>query len=118
MKYVQKTRIQKMRRAKRTRTHGRAASALPRLSVFRSNRHIGVQLIDDIQGVTILQASDAELEATKQPLLERTRLVGAAIGKKAHEKNIGRVRFDRGHRRYHGVIRALAEGARSHGLQF
>jgi len=91
----------------------------PRLSVFRSHRHLWVQLIDDTSGVTLAAASDRDVKEKKQSSArDRAGMLGALIAARAAEKNIMKVVFDRGGYAYHGGIRALAEGARKGGLQF
>ncbi len=92
----------------------------PRLAVFRSNTDIYVQLIDDLQGVTIAAASskDKDIAAQAGTKSEKSKLVGAAIARKAGELNVKDVVFDRGGYLYHGRVKAVAEGAREGGLQF
>jgi large subunit ribosomal protein L18 len=92
----------------------------PRLSVFRSNTDIYVQLIDDDNGKTLAAASskDKDIAAQKVPKVEKSKLVGAAIARKATELGITAVRFDRGGNLYHGRVKAVADGAREGGLQF
>ena len=92
----------------------------PRLSVFRSNKQIYAQLIDDINGVTMVAASSSmkDMQDTKGPKVDLAREVGKAIAAKATQSGITSVVFDRGGYLYHGRIKALAEGAREGGLQF
>jgi large subunit ribosomal protein L18 len=92
----------------------------PRLSVFRSNTDIYVQLIDDDNGKTLAAASskDKDIAAQKVTKVEKSKLVGAAIARKATELGITAVRFDRGGNLYHGRVKAVADGAREGGLQF
>jgi len=92
----------------------------PRLSVFRSNNEIYVQLIDDSKGQTLASASskDKEIAAQKVNKTEKGKLVGAAIARKATEIGLKEVVFDRGGYLFHGRVKALAEGAREGGLQF
>jgi large subunit ribosomal protein L18 len=90
----------------------------PRLSVFRSNTGIYVQLIDDISGKTLLSASSKELKSEKGTKSELSKKVGIAIAEKAKAKGIIDVVFDRGGNLYHGRVKALAEGAREGGLNF
>lgn len=92
----------------------------PRLSVFRSNADIYAQLIDDANGVTLASASSKEkdIAAQKAPKTEKSKLVGAAIARKAGELGIKAVVFDRGGYIYHGRVKAVAEGAREGGLDF
>jgi large subunit ribosomal protein L18 len=92
----------------------------PRLSVFRSNNEIYVQLIDDSKGETLASASsrDKDIAAQKANKTEKGKLVGAAIARKASELGLKQVRFDRGGYLYHGRVKAVADGAREGGLQF
>jgi large subunit ribosomal protein L18 len=92
----------------------------PRLSVFRSNADIYAQLIDDNNGVTLAAASsrDKDIAAQKVTKSDKSKLVGAAIARKATELGINTVVFDRGGNLYHGRIKAVADGAREGGLQF
>ena len=91
----------------------------PRFSVFRSNRHIGVQLIDDKKGETLVALHDREVSGKKREKQVTTaEKVGEAIAKKALEKGVTKVVFDRGGYAYHGIVRAVAEGARKGGLKF
>ena len=95
-------------------------SAKPRLSVFRSNAEIYCQLIDDVNGVTLAAASSAEkdIAAQKVAKIEKAKLAGQSIAKKATALSISAVVFDRGGNLYHGRIKAVADGAREGGLQF
>lgn len=92
----------------------------PRLSVFRSNTDIYVQLIDDATGTTLAAAStkDKEVKAQKVTKVEKSKLVGSAIAGKASSLGITSVVFDRGGYLYHGRVKAIADGAREGGLQF
>jgi large subunit ribosomal protein L18 len=92
----------------------------PRLSVFRSNKDIYAQLIDDSKGLTIASASsrDKDIAAQKAPKVEISKLVGAAIARKAVDLGIQEVVFDRGGYLYHGRVKAVADGAREGGLKF
>lgn len=92
----------------------------PRLSVFRSNKQIYVQLIDDLNGVTIAASSSAtkEFEAMKAKKVDIAKEVGKSIATKASQSGISSVIFDRGGYLYHGRVKALAEGAREAGLKF
>jgi large subunit ribosomal protein L18 len=96
------------------------AATNPRLSVFRSNTEIYVQLIDDLNGVTLASASsrDKDIAAQKGTKGEKSKLVGTAIARKAKELGIEKIVFDRGGYLYHGRVKALAEGAREGGLKF
>lgn len=92
----------------------------PRLSVFRSNMEIYVQLINDQTGTTIASASSKEKDIVAQKVnkVEKSKLVGAAVARKAGELGIKTVVFDRGGYLYHGRVKAVAEGAREGGLEF
>ena len=92
--------------------------ARPRLSVFRSAKHISAQVIDDAAGKTLASATDAKLETKGKKGVEIATLVGAEIGKKAKEAGISKVIFDRGANKYHGRVQALADAAREAGLEF
>jgi len=92
----------------------------PRLSVFRSNSDIYVQLINDADGLTIASASskDKDIQAQKVNKTDKSKLVGTAIARKANDLGIKDVVFDRGGYIYHGRVKAVAEGAREGGLVF
>jgi large subunit ribosomal protein L18 len=106
------------RRAQRTRTRLKAVSAgRPRLSVFRSNKNIYVQVIDDANGVTLAAASTLEGEQ-KGSDRDAAARVGKLIAERALEKGLKDVVFDRGGYIYHGRIKALADAAREAGLNF
>jgi len=94
-------------------------AAKPRLSVFRSNKEIYAQLIDDVNGVTLLAASSREKEvSSKGTNVEVATAVGKLVAEKALKAGIENVTFDRGGYLYHGRIQSLAEGARTAGLKF
>jgi large subunit ribosomal protein L18 len=111
-------RRQKIRYRIRKKVAGTAEK--PRLSVFRSNTDIYCQLIDDVNGVTLASASsrDKDIAAQKAPKVEKSKLVGEAIARKAKELNITTCIFDRGGNLYHGRVKSVADGAREGGLQF
>ena len=118
----------KDRNESRRRRHLRIRRAVqgnadrPRLSVFRSLAHIYAQVIDDHRRATLVAASslDPEIrtEASNAKKTEAGRLVGRLLARRAKEKGVGRVVFDRGGYLYHGRVKALAEGAREGGLEF
>ena len=93
-------------------------AAKPRLSVFRSNKEIYAQLIDDVNGLTLLSASSREKEVGKGTNVEVAAAVGKLVAEKALKAGIDTVTFDRGGYLYHGRIQSLAEGARAAGLKF
>ncbi len=109
---------QKIRYRIRKKVSGTATK--PRLSVFRSNTDIYAQLIDDNAGVTITAASSREKDIAAQKInkTEKSKLVGAAIARKAIELGVSAIVFDRGGNLYHGRVKAVAEGAREGGLKF
>ena len=92
----------------------------PRLAVFRSNKEIYAQLIDDVSGKTITAASsrDKDIDASKVNKVEAAKLVGKSIAEKAVKAGVDTVSFDRGGYLYHGRVKSLAEGAREGGLKF
>lgn len=107
-------------RHSRIRTNLSGTKEMPRMSVFRSNKQISVQLIDDENGVTLVGASslDKDLNITNGSNVEAAKLVGESIAKKAKEAKIKTVVFDRGGYLYHGRVEALADAARENGLEF
>ena len=111
-------RRQKIRYRIRKKVMG--TSTKPRLSVFRSNTEIYVQLIDDDSSKTLAAASskDKDILAQKGTKVEKAKLVGAAIGRKATDLGITECRFDRGGNLYHGRVKSVADGAREAGLKF
>lgn len=108
----------KKRRQNRVRSKLALNLGVPRLTVFRSNQHIWAQIIDDKHGKTLVSASTKSLKLDKGTKTEKAVAVGEKIAIIALEKKIIKVRFDRGLYRYHGRVKALADGARSKGLNF
>ena len=113
------------RKLERARRHARVRNKIsgtaerPRLCVFRSNTNIYAQIIDDVAGNTIVSASTLDKEVkTKKSNVEAAKEVGTLIAKRAMDKNIKTVVFDRSGYVYHGVIKELAEAAREAGLEF
>lgn len=106
------------RRHLRIRRRIAGSSTCPRLSVFRSLRHIYAQLIDDRRGITLCAASSLKLNSKGVSKTAKAKEVGRLIGTYAKEKGIKKVVFDRGGYLYHGRVKALAEGAREAGLEF
>ena len=93
----------------------------PRISVFRSNKQIYAQVVDDIKGITILSVSSREKEVAGQTGIKKTeqaKLVGKSLAEKCKEKGIENVVFDRSGYKYHGRVKSLAEAAREGGLKF
>jgi large subunit ribosomal protein L18 len=106
------------RRALRVRKKIRGTAEKPRLCVFRSNKHIEAQLIDDVNGVTLASCSSVQLKLASGSNIEAAGKVGEALAKKAAEKGITEVVFDRNGYLYHGRVAALADAAREGGLKF
>ncbi|MDD3793210.1 50S ribosomal protein L18 [Candidatus Gracilibacteria bacterium] len=112
---LQKT-LKRLSRKNRVRAKISGTAARPRLSVFRSNAHISVQLIDDTAGKTLASASDLKLEGGTKT--EMAKKVGLEMAKKVLDLKIEDVVFDRGGFAYHGRVKALAEALREGGLKF
>jgi large subunit ribosomal protein L18 len=108
----------RLRRRRRVRAKIRGSAEQPRISVFRSNRGIFAQLIDDDGGRTIAGASWIEPELRSLKPMEQAQRVGAALAERAKAAGISDVVFDRGGYKYHGRVKALADGAREGGLRF
>jgi large subunit ribosomal protein L18 len=106
------------RRRRRIRGKVTGTPQRPRLSVFRSNREIYAQVIDDTAGATLVAARSAEVDTKGLDKTAVARKVGELVGKRAKDKNIETVVFDRSGYLYHGRVKALAEGAREGGLAF
>ena len=110
------------RRQRRVRAHISGTTARPRLNVYRSLTHIYAQVIDDISGSTLVSASTVDVELrpqmTGKKKSEQAKLVGQAVALRAKAKGVTQVTFDRGGYRYHGRVKALADGAREGGLEF
>lgn len=105
-------------RHKRLRRHLHGTPERPRLAVFRSLKHISAQLIDDVHGVTLCSASSQEKGMSNGGNIRGAAAVGELLGKRAQEKGIKKVVFDRGGFRYSGRIAHLADAARKSGLEF
>lgn len=109
----------KTRRKTKVRQNIKGTNFAPRLSVFRSNRYIYAQLIDDVAGKTLVTVFDvAKKLHEKKSKTEASKEVGKELAKRALEKNIQKAIFDRGEYRYHGRVKSLADGAREGGLKF
>lgn len=126
---IKTKREKKLRRHKRIRAKVFGTKERPRLCVFMSAKHIYAQLIDDEKGKTLLSASDLNLKQNKKSEKQKTKNqmtkkvllafeVGKLIAEKAKQLKIEKVVFDRGGYKYHGKVKALAEGAREAGLKF
>lgn len=117
---MNKSTLRRIRIKKKIRSRVNGSTTRPRLTVFRSNSEIYAQLVDDSTGKTIVTVSsigkaDGKLKGSKS---EKAKSVGAAIAKKAVEKGIKEVVFDRNGYLYHGRVKAVADGARENGLKF
>ncbi len=110
----------KIRQKRHARVRGKISGTAdrPRLNVFRSNKNIYAQVIDDVAGVTLASASTLDKEIDGGTKVEQAQKVGALVAKRANEKGIKAVVFDRGGYLYHGRVEALAEAARENGLEF
>ena len=108
---------QRLRRRRRVRAKVTGTAERPRISVFRSNRGISAQLIDDESGRTIAAVNWTEPELRKLARMEQAKRVGALVAERAREAGIETAVFDRGGYRYHGRVQALADGAREAGLK-
>ena len=110
----------RLERHKRVRAKVSGTKEIPRLNVFRSAKHISVQIIDDVTGTTLVSASsmDKDLKITNGGNIEAAKKVGAEVAKRAKKAKITKVVFDRGGYLYHGRVAALADAARENGLEF
>lgn len=119
---MDKKRAGRLKRKVRVKNNISTSADRLRLNVFRSNKHIYAQLINDIDGKTLVSASskskDLSKEVDKLNKVDSAKKVGELIGKLAKDKGVSKVVFDRGGYLYHGRVKALAEGARSQGLEF
>ena len=111
--------LERQRRHKRVRAKISGTADCPRLCVYRSNSNIYAQVIDDTKGITIVSASTLDKEVkTKKSNKEAAKEVGTLVAKRAIEKKIKNVVYDRGGYIYHGIVKELAEAAREAGLEF
>jgi len=109
----------RQRRHTRVRKHLRGTAERPRLAVYRSNRYIYAQVIDDVQGHTLASASSQETDLRGSTLnIDTATKVGTLVGNRAKEAGVNAVVFDRGGYKYHGKVKALADAAREAGLEF
>ncbi|MBU1177208.1 MAG: 50S ribosomal protein L18 [Patescibacteria group bacterium] len=115
--------LKKQEKRQRRQIHIRAkvkgTEKCPRLSVFRSNKYIYAQLIDDVNGKTLVSANNVKIDK-KDGLnkIEKAKEIGSSLAKKAIDNKITKIVFDRGGYKYHGRVKAIAEGAREGGLKF
>jgi len=121
---MKKDKINKrLQRKRRVRSKVNGDEKRPRLNVFRSNRHVFAQIIDDLKGKTLVSMSDLEIkspakkEQAKMTKKETASLVGEELAKKALKKKIKKVVFDKGGYKYHGRVKEVASGARKGGLE-
>lgn len=112
------SKLEQRRRARVRRQIRKSANGRPRLSVFRSNKYIYAQVIDDLSGKTVAAASSREESVAAGANREAAAEVGKLVAKRANEQGIKAVVFDRGPYLYHGRVKALAEAAREGGLAF
>jgi large subunit ribosomal protein L18 len=115
---VQTKPAKRLRRRRRVRAKVRGTAARPRLSVFRSNRGVFAQLIDDTTGRTLAAVNWTEAELRSLGSMEQAKRVGELLAQRAKEAGVETCIFDRGGYQYHGRVKALAEGAREGGLAF
>lgn len=108
----------RQKRHQRVRAKISGTAECPRLNVYRSNKNIYAQVIDDVAGVTLASASTLDKEISGGTKTEAATQVGALVAKRANDKGIKKVVFDRGGYLYHGRVQALAEAARENGLEF
>jgi large subunit ribosomal protein L18 len=109
---------QRLRRRRRVRAKVRGNAERPRLSVFRSNRGVNAQLIDDVAGHTLAAVNWTEPDVKGLQRMEQAKRVGELLAERAKAAGVETVVFDRGGYHYHGRVKALAEGAREGGLRF
>ena len=115
---VQTAPARRLRRRRRVRAKVRGSAARPRISVFRSNRGISAQLIDDDSGRTLAAVNWTEADLRSLGAMDQAKRVGELLAERAKAADVESVVFDRGGYQYHGRVQALAEGARSGGLSF
>ncbi len=108
----------RLKRRRRVRSKVRGTAERPRLSVFRSNNGMHAQVIDDVKGHTLAAVTWTESDLKGLPRMEQAKKAGEVVAERAKEAGVDHIVFDRGGYRYHGRVRALAEGAREGGLEF
>jgi large subunit ribosomal protein L18 len=106
-----------IQRSKRTRSNIHGTEQRPRLSVSISNKHVSAQIINDDTGTTLAHVTTVNSKHVGT-MIEKSKLIGVEIAKKAKAKKINKVSFDRGAKQYHGRIKSLADSARENGLEF
>jgi len=115
---MENKRLKHQRRHRRVRAKVKGTAKVPRLCVFRSNKHIYGQLIDDEKRKILLIAKDADVKKKSKNRIEIAKEVGKLLAQKTIEKKYKKIVFDRSGYKYHGRVKALAEGAREGGLKF
>ncbi|MEK9658942.1 MAG: 50S ribosomal protein L18 [Chloroflexota bacterium] len=118
MARITTTRAARQQRHRRIRQHLAGTPERPRLAIFRSTRYIYAQVIDDAAGHTLAAASTKDLPAAASPKTEAAKAVGKLVAERAKAAGVSKVVFDRGGFRFHGRVKAVAEGAREEGLEF
>ncbi len=118
MKKAIQKQIKRMRRHNRVRAKVSGTKEIPRLSVFRSNRYVYAQLIDDTEGKTLIGVSSLSEKLQGKPMVEQGKELGRRLAEKAKEQNIINTVFDRGGFLFAGAVKAIADGAREGGLKF
>ena len=118
MKRATTQKSQRIMRHKKIRAKVAGTTQRPRLFVFKSNKHMYAGIADDVSGTVLFSLSDTQTGKKKVAKTDQAKSVGERVAKKAMEKGIKKVVFDRGGYRYHGRVKALAEGARLSGLIF
>jgi len=120
MSHAQKVRELRLRRHRRVRKKVRGTTERPRLAVFRSNKHITVQVIDDVAGKTLAAASttEADLRGGATGNKDAAKKIGGLVAERAKAAGVSKVVFDRGGFMYHGRVAAVADAAREGGLEF
>lgn len=113
-----KLKKQRLDRKIRVRYSTKGTAERPRLHVFRSNRFMYAQIIDDSAGKTLVAASENQIEKLSGTKTEKASAIGKLLAEKAKKAKITKVVFDRGYYKYHGRVKAVAEAARQHGLEF
>jgi large subunit ribosomal protein L18 len=117
MNTLQRLQAQRIARKVRVRRKVRGTTERPRLSVYRSNKHTYVQIIDDTLGKTVTAASEKELKNTKSTKTARAITLGELLAQKAKKSKITKLCFDRGGYKYHGRIKSLLEAVRQQGIE-
>jgi large subunit ribosomal protein L18 len=118
MSKIKKQLATKERRKKRVRAKVSGTKERPRLNVFRSNRGFYLQIIDDSRGITLVSAHSKELKAEMKNNIEQAIKLGQLLAKKAKEKKIDKLVFDKSAYRYHGRVKAIADAVREAGIEF